>query len=128
MVITPPHMHMHVEVLFNAGIPPSITVAEPGVHGAVVAGTQGIGVKTPRAAAVADATVGFATDMHIPNVGILVMGIMSMMFAAGVPHIVRFAGNTTREDGATPKEHIITAPAVTSWAMELVKRGRETWT
>jgi hypothetical protein len=118
MLITPPHMHMHVEVLFNAGIPPSIIVADPGTHGAVVAGMQGMGVNTPKAAAVAEATVGFAMDMHIPKVGIFVMGIMSMMLAAGVPHMVRLAGRTTSEDGAMPKEHIMTAPAVTSWGME----------
>ena len=63
-------------------------VGDPGVHGAVVAGMQGMGVNTPRAAAVAEATVGFAMDMHIPKVGMLVMGIISMMVAAGVPAMV----------------------------------------
>src|SRR5437870_4664119 len=65
--ITPPQLHMHLEVLFNAGIGPIITVGEPGAQGAGVTGTQGIGVSTPRAAAVAAATIGLASDWHIPN-------------------------------------------------------------
>jgi hypothetical protein len=111
--ITPPHVHMHLDVLFKAGWPPIMQVAEPGTHGAVT-GTQGIGVNTPKAAAVAEATVGFAMDVHIPKVGMLVIGIQSAIVAAGVPAMVLLVGNTTRAEGATPKEHIITAPAVTS--------------
>jgi hypothetical protein len=48
------------------------TVGEPGTHGAVVAGMHGMGVKTPRAAAVAEATVGLARDVHIANGKILI--------------------------------------------------------
>lgn len=33
-----------------------------GAHGAVMTGMQGMGVRTPYAAAVAEATVGFAMD------------------------------------------------------------------
>ena len=66
--------------MFSAGFPPIITVGEPVAQGAVHAGTQGIGVSTPDAAAVADATVGFAIELHIPNV-IGNFGI-SMMVAA----------------------------------------------
>ncbi len=55
-VITPPHMHMRVEMLSSAGMPPSSTVTAPGTHGAVVTGTQGIGDSTPMAAEVAAAT------------------------------------------------------------------------
>lgn len=72
--MTPPHAHMHFEVLFRAGLLPSKIVGEPGAHGAEVFGTQGIGVRTPMAAAVAEATVGFAIDIHIPKGGMLVMG------------------------------------------------------
>jgi len=53
---------MHLEELFSAGILPISTVGDPGTHGAAVTGMQGIGVKTPNAAAVADATIGFAID------------------------------------------------------------------
>ena len=53
---------------------PESTVGAPGIHGAAVAGTQGIGVKTPSAAAVAAITVGLQGLEHIPKVGIFVMG------------------------------------------------------
>ena len=66
-LITPAHMHISVEVLSSVGMLPSITVGAPGTHGATVAGMQGIGVRTPMAAAVAAATIGFAGDMHMPN-------------------------------------------------------------
>ena len=36
-------------------------------HGAAVAGRQGIGVRTPSAAAVAAATIGLAGLEHMPN-------------------------------------------------------------
>jgi hypothetical protein len=117
IVITPPHVHMQVEVLFSAGMPPIMQVAEPGVHGEVVTGTQGMGVSTPRAAAVAEATAGLAMDMHMPKVGIFVMGMKSMMFAAGAVALVLLMGSTFRAEGATPKEHIITAPEVTCWGI-----------
>lgn len=113
MVITPPQVHMHVDVLLRAGMPPIMQVEEPGVQGDVVTGTQGIGVKTPRAAAVADATAGLAIDIHIPKVGIFVMGTKSMMFAAGAVALTLLTGNTFSADGAIPNEHIMTAPEVT---------------
>jgi hypothetical protein len=70
----PPHEHINLQLLFKAGILPSITVAEPGIHGAAVAGTQGIGVSTPIAAEVDAATVGFANEVHIAKGGILTKG------------------------------------------------------
>jgi hypothetical protein len=60
--ITPPQLHMALELLFSAGIFLICTLGEPGVHGALVIGMQGIGVKTPNAAAVAAATMGLAMD------------------------------------------------------------------
>src|SRR5258708_27243668 len=103
MVMTPAHMHMHMEELLRAGCLPIKTVGDPGVHGAVVAGMQGMGVNTPSAAAVAEATVGFAMDMHIPNVGMLVMGIISMMGAAGVPATACFGGRTVSGARGAPQ-------------------------
>jgi len=111
-VITPPHMHVQVEELFNTGMPPSITVAEPGAHGATVFGIHGIGVNTPSAAAVADATVGLASDMQTPNVGMFTIGLLSMMLAAGAPTMVLLVGSTLSALGAAPKLHIIIEPAV----------------
>ena len=51
-----------------------VTVLEPGIHGPDVAGTHGIGVSTPSAAAVAVATVGFAGLRHSPKLGMFTMG------------------------------------------------------
>jgi hypothetical protein len=72
-----------LELSFNAGIFPSNTVGEPGIHGADVTGIQGIGVKTPDAADVADATVGLASELHIPNGKMFSIGILSIIFAIG---------------------------------------------
>ncbi len=78
--ITPPYTQKHLLVLFSAGVPSTITVLTPGDHGAGIKGVQGCGVKTPNAAAVADATAGLANELHIPN------GIfgMSVIFAVGL--------------------------------------------
>src|SRR6516164_1921039 len=72
--ITPAHKHISVHVLSRVGFPPRITVGAPGTHGDVVTGMQGMGVSTPKAAAVAAATDGFDGDMHMPN---------GMMFTIG---------------------------------------------
>jgi hypothetical protein len=74
MLITPPQLHMHLEVLSSAGILPIMTVGAPGIHGALVAGMQGIGVSTPSAAAVAAATIGLAGELHTPNGIIFIKG------------------------------------------------------
>lgn len=111
--MTPPHEHMHFDELLRAGMFATSTVGAPGTHG-VVTGTHGIGVSTPRAAAVAAATVGLEGDMHIPNGGMFAIGLKSMMFAAGVPVIVLLAGGTTMVLGAAPKVHWSIAPMQTA--------------
>lgn len=70
----PPQLHMHFDVLLSAGKLPHSTVGEPGVQGAAMTGTHGIGVKAPMAAAVAAATCGLASDWHMPNGKMLTMG------------------------------------------------------
>jgi hypothetical protein len=90
------------------------TVGAPGSHGDVVAGMQGIGVKTPAAAAVAEATWGLAGELHTPNVGMFTSGLKSMTVAAGRPStITRAAGSTTSTAGAAPNVHASCAPATT---------------
>ena len=74
-----------MQLLFSAGILPSSTVALPGAQGAGMTGTQGMGVRTPSAAAVAAATVGLAMELHMPKGMILAMGFISRMLAAGIP-------------------------------------------
>src|SRR3954451_7416881 len=94
-LITPAQVHMHLQLLSSVGILPSITVGAPGIHGATVSGIQGMGVSTPMAAAVAEATTGLARLMHIPNGMMFSIGTKSMIFAAGMPPaIVRLIGST----------------------------------
>ena len=117
IVMTPPHVHMHVDELFSAGMLPISTIGDPGVHGDVVTGMHGWGVSTPRAADVAAATCGFDGVVHMPNGGMFTFGLKSMMLAAGADASTLLAGATTRELGATPKLQVIIAPATTSCPM-----------
>ena len=118
MVMTPPHIHMQVEVLLSAGLLAMRTVGEPGAQGAVVTGMQGMGVSTPSAAAVAEATAGLDGVMHMPKGMMFTMGTKSMMFAAGMlEHMVLFTGRTVKVPGAAPKLHISVAPLTTRLAM-----------
>ena len=76
------------------------------IHGAGVTGTHGIGVSTPSAAAVADATTGFAIDLHRPKGTMLTIGLLSMMLPTGGPcPSTRFRGNTFNGDGVNPMLH-----------------------
>ena len=105
---------MHLHVLFTAGLPPTRTVEDPGAQGADITGTQGIGVSTPAAADVAADTCGFAMDVHIPKGIMFVIGMLSMIQAAGILlHITLAFGRTLNTDGAIPKLHINCAPDVT---------------
>ncbi len=113
MEITPKYEQGHFDELFNAGAFLSVTVGEPGAH-AVVTGTQGVGVSTPLAAVVAEAVAGFANDEHIPNVAMLVIGIASLILAAGFLSAVTVGKVTISGIVATPKEHDIVPVAATS--------------
>ncbi len=115
MLIVPAHMHMHVESVVSAGLLAIIVCAAPGVHGAVTAGMHGIGVSTPSAADVAAMTTGLDGDWHIPNVAMFIMGIWSMIVAAGwLPAITIAVGKTVSDAGATPIVHDIIAVPTTS--------------
>lgn len=104
--IMPPHMQVSLQLLSSAGMLPTITVGAPGIQGAGVTGMHGMGVSTPKAAAVAAATVGLAMLLHTPKGGIFTIGALSMMVAAGKPPaMVRFTGKTTSVLGAAPKLH-----------------------
>lgn len=72
--ITPPQLHINLESLVSAGLPPIKSVGLPGTQGETVTGMHGIGVSTPIAAAVADATIGLAILLHIPKGVIFIMG------------------------------------------------------
>lgn len=106
-------MQLHWEESVRAACPPIWTVAEPGDHGAEVTGTQGIGVKTPNAAAVAAATVGLEIELHMPKGRILRIGLLSITVASGMVVTALFNGSTFNIDGATPKGQLSTAPPQT---------------
>ena len=111
----PPHAQKHLQLLINAGRCDTLTIGEPGAHGAAITGMHGIGVRTPHAAAVAEATVGFDIDWHMPKGRILLMGAKSMMFAANMfPTRGRVGSKTMRVPGAIPKLHFSIAPIVTN--------------
>ena len=80
--MTPAHVHIHFDVLFNARMLLICTVGEPGTQGDGVAGTQGAGVGTPPAAAVVAITAGLVGAMHMPKEGMLMRGLWSAMLAA----------------------------------------------
>lgn len=105
---------MSFELLFKAGKFAKSTVGEPGAHGAAIAGIHGIGVNTPSAAAVAEATVGFANELHIPNGRTFTIGTLSMILAAGIVLTTLLFGSTIRQDGAAPKLHWSCAPPQTN--------------
>jgi hypothetical protein len=93
------------------------TVGDPGAQGAAVTGTQGMGVRTPSAAAVAAATIGFAIELHIPNGIMFTIGLLSIMLAMGIAVITMFAGSTINVPGAAPNEHCSIAPPQTRFPM-----------
>lgn len=101
----PAYAHIALEILVKAGFPDTKTVGLPGDQGAVIMGIQGCGVNTPNAAAVAEATAGFAKDVHIPNVGKFI-AVLSIIDAKGREHPSTFVTDvTTKLQGATPKLH-----------------------
>src|SRR5579884_2094357 len=77
--ITPPQAQWHWADEVSAGVPPIRVWAAGGAHGAGVTGIQGMGVRTPSAAAVAEATVGLDRLVHIPNGGMFTIGMMSVI-------------------------------------------------
>lgn len=70
-----------------------------------------MGVSTPIAADVAEATVGFASDWHMPNGMMFTIGAMSITVPISMlPHIGRNGITTISVDGAMPKVHWSIAP------------------
>lgn len=83
-VIWPPQMQMHFDDFVMTGTPPTMTRDEE-IQGAGVTGTHGMGVNTPSAAAVADATTGLIIDRQRPKGTILTIGLLSIMLPTGGP-------------------------------------------
>ena len=73
-----------------------------------------MGVSTPIAAEVADATDGLANEEHMPKEGILTIGLLSIIVAIGLfANITLLSGNTTNFAGVRPQEHWRVAVDVT---------------
>ena len=114
--IVPPHVHWHVSEFSRAAYWPIFTFDEPGDHGLVVTGVQGCGVSTPMAAEVAAATCGLDSDMHMPNVGMLTIGLKSMTVPTSMsPAWTGFGAGVGLNDagGPCPMVHVIGAPFTT---------------
>ena len=114
MEICPPHAHIHLPLSSKAGSWQTLTWAA-GFQGAVITGMQGIGVRTPIAAAVAAATCGFDIDWHIPKGFMFTIGAKSIMFAIGIFWFIGRIPTTEKGDGAIPKLHLSIAPVVTNF-------------
>ena len=70
-----------------------------------------MGVSTPIAADVADATVGLANDWHIPNGAMFTIGLLSMILPIAMfINFGRIGSMTEKVDGAIPNEHCSSAP------------------
>ncbi len=104
-------MQLSLQELSSAGILAIMVLEAPGAHGATVTGMHGIGVNTPKAAAVAAATIGLERELHMANGKIFTMGLLSIMLASGILLVItRFNGSTINELGAVPNVHDIIAP------------------
>jgi hypothetical protein len=101
----PPQLHIIIESLSNIGLLFRITVGLIGIHGAAIIGIHGIGVKIPKAAAVAAATMGLAKLMHIPNGIIFKKVTLSKIEPHGKLQKNEAVGNTTKGEGAAPNAH-----------------------
>jgi hypothetical protein len=80
---------------------------------------QGCGVRTPRAAVVAAATVGFDTVVHMPQGVSDDIGATSATVAAGLPDTMTAACDVTfNVPGDVPKLHMYVAPVTTAIAIK----------
>lgn len=107
-------MHMSLLFIFIAGILPVKTVGKKGTQGArAVIGMHGMGDRTPKAAAVAAATIGFAIEEQTPNGITFKNGLLSIKLRPGKNiNIPRPTGIASKGVGAAPKEHIASAVIV----------------
>ena len=85
MDIDPAKEHMSLQSLVRHGLPPHVTINCEGIHVPAGVGVHGCGVSTPNAAAVAAATAGFASEVHIPKGCIFTIGAVSAIVATGLP-------------------------------------------
>src|SRR5512139_353144 len=123
--ITPAQVHISLQVLSSAGWLVISTLTAPGTQGAGVTGTQGIGVNTPIAAAVAAMTCGFDGELHIPKGMMLTIGTWSMIVPAGMLLVITGRGVALNTDGTAPKLHCSWAPVQTCLGIVAFLAGPE---
>ena len=115
MEIEPAYAHMPLQSEARQGLPPMRTLGLVGIHAPAGCGIQGCGVRTPRAAAVAAATWGLASDVHSPKGPTFTSAEKSEMVPQGLPPAKTLALVVTlRGAGAVPMVHMHDAVAVTS--------------
>jgi len=98
---------------------PLVIFGTPEIQGAANDGTQGIGVSTPNAAAVAAATTGLAGHWHIPKVGTFIKGLLLIVFPKGSDE-AEFVEITLSIVGVIPNEQVKRAVLVTAVGIELL--------
>jgi hypothetical protein len=95
-------------------LPPDKTVTPEGIH-AFVIGVQACGVSTPSAAAVAAATAGFESVLHIPKGGMFTVAAPSSMVPTGLPSAMTIVLLVAmKPTGVLPNAHLIVVPVVSN--------------
>jgi hypothetical protein len=120
-LIMPPQAQRHLLSTVARGISSAVSKIDGGAHGAGMSGTQGIGVRTPKAAAVAVMTSGLAGLLHMPNGGIFMIGtIWTIVAAANASLTTGAAGNSSAMNtlGVNPKLQVSAQPVVNSSGIE----------
>ncbi len=110
-----PFPQINCESFVKHGAPPTIIVGFTDVQIPAAINIHGCGVSTPRAAAVADATCGFASEVHIPNGAILTFAAVSLIVAIGLLHPRHVICDVAFIDaGAVPNVHCNIPPDTTA--------------
>ena len=127
-VIVPPQTHIRQDVSGSALIPATVlTLGEPGVQGAGVLGTHGIGVRVPMAAAVAAAVAGKAGERQTPKGGMFAIGLWSRMLPASMYPDFTIFGVAMNVDGAAPIVQRICAEVTACLAKFLPSKRLRLW-
>lgn len=106
---------MHLQSDARHGLPEISIFGFVGINVPAICGMQGCGVSTPMAAAVADATCGFAIDVHIPKGPRFTIPCESEIVPQGFPPARTLAWLVTLIGaGVVPNEHMHVPVAVTS--------------
>lgn len=105
---------MSIESLVNIGPGFAMTVGFVGIQVPAGVGMHGPGVRTPSAAAVSEAVIGFAMLMHTPKGAIFRNGMVSIQVPIGpADPITMGVGRKVSVPGAAPNGHIVSAPQQT---------------